>query len=350
MTFRDYAFRHPLMLLQLSGWGLYIIVDLLGHMNIGYVHYGESFAYGLAACALTSLVAWISHKLNDVRPVIRVTMFFGLLYIAALIWHQIYHLVHQKPVYSLEAWLTQIGEQPWLEILQIGTMPSLLFLAWGGSYWGAKWYLENKAQHRALTQALLESKRAQIETMRYQLNPHFLFNVLNSVDVTVLKGEQATAHKMIQHLSEFLRRTLQFGDNDKIQLAQELEMVNSFIIIEQMRFGDAIEVKMDIDDTCREALIPPMLLQPLVENAIKYGWLQKEKGQIQIMVKREANDLQLAISNKKQSSTIQAGTGVGLENTKTRLALLYGSDASLRVLNENNQFDVQIRLPWEVLV
>jgi len=350
MTLRDYAFRHPLMLLQLSGWALYIIVDILGHIKIGYFHYGESIGYGLAAFALTGVVASVSQKFNDFSPVFRVSIFIGLLYFAALIWHQIYHLVHRKPVFSLEAWLTQISEQPWLDILQVGTMPSLLFLAWGGSYLGARWYLAHQSQHQALTQALLESKRAQMATLRYQLNPHFLFNALNSVDVSVQKGDQVTAHTMLQHLSGFLRSTLQLGDNDKIRLTQELEMVQSFIAIEQVRFGDAIDVMIEVEEACQGALLPPMLLQPVVENAIKYGWLQKEVGQIQIQARRETQVLHIVVRNKKCRTENVVGTGVGLKNTRARLALLYGSDASLTTLDEDQHFEAQIRLPWEALI
>ena len=347
MDLRDYFYKHPLIFLQIGGWFSYIFIDIFGHVRVGYYLYEQSIIYGLAALCLTSIVALLNHKNNNPNVIFRSCCFILLLYTAAIIWHKIYKLVHFQPEATLSQKVSQVVEQNLLDWLQIDTMPLFLFLAWGGFYLGAKWYFAHQKQQNELTRALIDKKQAQLETLRSQLNPHFLFNVLNSIDISVLNNDKQTAHHMLNQLSGFLRSTLQQSDNDKVTVKKEFEVMQNFIAIEQLRFGDALDVRSQLDDECQNTFIPPMLLQPLVENAVKYGWSQQEKGQIDIVISRQAQTLKVVITNSKSKLESHSGTGTGLRNTRARLQLLYGSDASIVTHDRKNDFEVEVRLPWE---
>lgn len=220
---------------------------------------------------------------------------------------------------------------------------------WAGLFFLVKLSIKRREEQLTLNRVLLEHKKAQLSTLRYQLNPHFLFNMLNSIDVSILSNNNDVAHKMIQQLSNFLRNSLQQGEQDKITLQQELTIIQDFIAISRHRFSDALEVNINIDADCMRAMLPPMLLQPLVENAIKYGWSQTQKGMIEIQAAKTADSLILHINNSKQNGQQEIGTGTGLSNTTERLRLIYGEEASVSIDNSNDTFAVEVQLPWEVM-
>ncbi len=348
MLVRDCIYKNPLVFLQIGGWTCYIIIDILGHAHSGYYLYGQSIAYGVAAFILTSGVALLSQKYKTPNTTFQLLYFVFLLYLATIIWNKIYRVIHGQGDDSLWQRFSKLFDHGLLEWLDTGFMPMFLFLAWGGFYVGSKWYLAHQAQQKELDRALLETKQAQLETLRYQLNPHFLFNVLNSIDVSVLKGDKETAHNMLKYLSDFLRCSLQEGESDKVTLDREFDLIRSFISIEQLRFGDALELQVGLDSDCRSALIPPMLLQPLVENAIKYAWSQREMGCVSIFAFKESQTLKIVIKNSKTTDEPRIGTGTGLKNTRERLLLVYGSDASILTYDRDIEFEVELKIPWEV--
>jgi len=348
MALREYFNQHPLVLLQIAGWTGYILIDILGHISSGYHLYGQSLSYGIAAFALTSTVALLTSRNQNTNLLVQSSFFLALLYLAAILWHKIYKIVHLQPNESYWNKLTSIFQQPPLEWFQIGTMPVFLFFGWGGFYLAAKWYFAHQKQQQELAHALIDKKQAQLETLRSQLNPHFLFNVLNSIDVSVLKGDKQTAHQMLNQLSSFLRHTLQEGENDKITLKTELKVIQDFIAIEQLRFGDSLAIHSHIEQNCLNALIPPMLLQPPIENAIKYGWNQQKPTQVDILISKQEQVLKILIKNTKDKVNQSVGTGTGLKNTKARLDLLYGEDATVFIHDTQDQFEIELLLPFEL--
>ncbi len=347
MLLRDHFHKYPLIFLQIGGWAAYIIIDIIGHVRAGYLFYTQITVYGVAAFVLTSCVALLSSKNKSDNIIFRSCYFVLILYIAAIIWHKIYKVAHNQIEEQLSIKVAQIFELSLLEWTKTGYMPLFLFLAWAGFYLSAKWYITHQTQQNKLTQALVDKKQAQLETLRYQLNPHFLFNVLNSIDVSVLSNDKATAHNMLKHLSAFLRTTLEESENDKVTLEKEFNVIQNFVSIEQLRFGDALTVQVELDETCRSALIPPMLLQPLIENAIKYAWSQKETGYIFISASKQTQRLKIIVKNNKTKEAIKHGTGTGLKNTQARLQLLYGEDASILTFDHDKHFEVEVKIPWE---
>jgi sensor histidine kinase YesM len=183
---------------------------------------------------------------------------------------------------------------------------------------------------RELRASRLESEltRAQLETLHTQLQPHFLFNTLNSISVLMRKGEIDTAQRMLNRLSELLRHVLAKGGTQVIRLETELEIVRGYLEIEQVRFGERLQVEMSIDDTSLKAQVPSFVLQTLVENAVRHGLAQKAGiGHIRVS-SQLANDL-LTLKVEDDGVGLAApsqsrGEGVGLRSTRTRLAALYG--------------------------
>lgn len=347
MVLHQFIYRHPLAFLQISGWIIYIIIDIFAHHRAGYFLYSQSIAYGVAAFIMTSSVALLSQRNRSPNIIFQSVYFIFLLYIASVAWHKIYVVIHYQMDESLSVKVSQLFEQSLLEWTHTGYMPLFLFFAWGGLYVGAKWYITHQTQQNELNRALLDTRQAQLLTLRYQLNPHFLFNVLNSIDVSVLNNDKATAHNMLKYLSNFLRSTLKEGESDKVTLEKEFELIRNFISIEQLRFGDALDLQMDLSDDCRYALIPTMLLQPFVENAIKYAWSQKETGHVTILASKQDKSIKVTIRNNKATAESNVGTGTGLKNTRERLRLIYGADASIAIKELANNFEVVVKLPLE---
>jgi sensor histidine kinase YesM len=185
---------------------------------------------------------------------------------------------------------------------------------------------------RELRASKLESEltRAQLDTLHTQLQPHFLFNTLNSISVLMRKGEIDTAQRMLNRLSELLRHVLAKGGTQEIALETELEIVKGYLEIEQTRFGERLQVSMNIDEASLKARVPSFVLQTLVENAVRHGLAHKAgSGNINITATKENAHLKLRVQDDGVGLTAPSrsrGEGVGLRSTRTRLAALYGDE------------------------
>jgi sensor histidine kinase YesM len=203
------------------------------------------------------------------------------------------------------------------------------------------WDYYSKFREREVQAAELAAQlaQAQLQALRMQLNPHFLFNALNAVSSLMLKDVVA-ANKMISRLGDLLRLTLEKSGQQEVPLQQEIEFLRRYLEIEQIRFGDRLQLKMDIEPSTLEAAVPNLILQPLVENAIHHAIEPQETtGQIQLRSVRENGRLVLQVSDNgpglPQEILQTAGASsdtrerIGLNNTRERLRKLYG---------ENQQF------------
>jgi len=206
----------------------------------------------------------------------------------------------------------------------------------------------NNLSEKKAKEAQLESliKETELKMLRSQINPHFLFNSLNSISsLTVTDPEKARI--MVIKLSDFMRYALSRKDEQPVSLESELENLRLYLDIEKVRFGDRLRTEERIDEKCLSIKIPVMLLQPLYENAVKYG-VYESTELISIVTKIEIKDgyLEITISNNYETgSATLKGTGTGLMNVSRRLELIYGNKASLRTNRENNIFIVKLFIP-----
>ncbi|MES1262847.1 MAG: histidine kinase, partial [Peristeroidobacter soli] len=194
--------------------------------------------------------------------------------------------------------------------------------------------LQRQRYRTELQQAQLGEalRAAELRLLKSQLNPHFLFNALNGLR-SLIADEPERARDAVTHLARTLRYTLASSDEDLVTLERELEMVDDYLALESMRLAERLVVERDIDPQARGTRVPSMLLQTLVENAIKHGIADlKAGGTLRISAKLEGRTLLLRVENPRPADPVHAGEpGVGLRNATERLRLLFGEAASLKL-------------------
>jgi LytS/YehU family sensor histidine kinase len=184
-------------------------------------------------------------------------------------------------------------------------------------------------RERALrAEALAQSAR--LEALRYQLNPHFLFNSLNAVSTLVTERRNEDATTMIARLADLLRATLDRPTGEMVTLGEEVDVVRRYLAIEQIRFGDRLRVDFEVDGDALPGRVPPLLLQPLVENAVRHAIsLRAEGGRLSIRANRRNGRLRMIVEDDGPGMKSEFTPGVGLANTRDRLRLTYGDDHAL---------------------
>jgi two-component sensor histidine kinase len=217
-------------------------------------------------------------------------------------------------------------------------------------------YREREAQATELTARLAQ---AQLQALRMQLNPHFLFNTLNTISSLMLKDVNS-ANRMIVRLGELLRSTLEISNNQEVPLQQELDFLRRYVEIEQIRFGDLLKVKMDVEPATLDATVPNLILQPLVENAIRHAIEPKVSGgQIELRCVRSNGSLLLEVSDNGQGlnsqkidtkeASNQTRERIGLNNTRQRLQKLYGDRQSFELIgNSAGGMTASIIIPFRL--
>jgi two-component system, LytTR family, sensor histidine kinase AlgZ len=191
------------------------------------------------------------------------------------------------------------------------------------------------------------AREAELKALKAQLDPHFLFNSLNSIS-SLCGSNPSSARTLTTLLAEYLRKSLRFGSAESITLSEELELASSYLAIERIRFGPRLEIEQQIDESVRGYRLPPLLLQPLVENAVTHGIGNLiEGGVVQIAANRDDTHVRISVENRcdPDRPSSRRGEGIGLANTKRRVATFYGDGARVEVLNEPERFRVALALP-----
>src|SRR5580765_956350 len=210
-------------------------------------------------------------------------------------------------------------------------------------------FLAFEASHAAVQRALesqVSAREAELRALRAQLNPHFLFNSLNSINALVGSDPEG-ARRMCEGLGDFLRRTLALGARDEVTLGEELALVDRYLGIEQVRFGDRLRIERAVEPAAAACHVPPLLLQPLVENAIKHG-IQDcvAGGVIRIEAKRAGEALRVSVENPVDpDAPLRRGEGVGLENVRRRLEVFGARESQLTASRQGDVFRVLLTLP-----
>jgi hypothetical protein len=207
--------------------------------------------------------------------------------------------------------------------------------------------VELEQSRRLIVEAQNTAGRAKLAALRYQLNPHFLFNTLNSISSLVMTKRLADAENMLSLLSEFLRSTLAQDPEAPQTLEGELETVEAYLAIERIRFGERMAIEIDCPPALRDTPIAHFLLQPLVENAIKHGVAPSQKPvTIRIAARANDGDLIVAIENDCQTGQASAtSTRVGLRNVRERLAAVYGNEGHLETIERESGYLALVRIP-----
>ncbi|QNP41121.1 sensor histidine kinase [Lysobacter solisilvae (ex Woo and Kim 2022)] len=224
------------------------------------------------------------------------------------------------------------------------------FFAWCALYAAARNNAEMRRREQQLADATNAAQQAQLLALRLQVNPHFLFNTLNTLAGLIVLGRAGESEKMVLSLSRFLRYTLARTPSQLTTLADEVGMLRQYLEIEAARFSDRLKVTWDIPQDCLAAMVPSLILLPLVENALKYGLGGSDRPvEIAIGARRDADRLFLSVADDGGSAHGNAGSGlgIGLSNARQRLAALYGDDAALDSGPLDHGWRSVIQVPWQ---
>ena len=349
--------RYLFWALQFAGWGgwamsFYLGVVLRDQPPQYYSLYLASVA--LIGMLLTLVLRWLYQRVWD-RPVaIRVVAILIGSYAAAVLWMlfrgAIFSSVYPEQVKAY----ADMGEWQIMSYFAGASVAFWVMLVWSALYFGIKFYLLVQEERQRSLKAMNMAHEAQLKMLRYQLNPPFLFNTLNAISTLILDGNNSLANVMVTRLSRFLRYSL---DNDpmlRVTVAEEIEALKLYLDIEKVRFDERLRLHFAVADDASKALMPSLLLQPLVENSIKYAIANAiNGGSIAVSAAIIGRELELVVADDGpgidlRNGRLPKGGGVGLANIRERLKELYGDAQSFRLgATEPHGLTITIRLPLE---
>jgi two-component system LytT family sensor kinase len=335
--------------LQIFGWaGDFFLSSLSGFANsmgpMWIVHTALLTATGYS---LTLLMGALFRRLIKMKVIWTAVLSLAAVVVAAMAFSII-------ETWSYATFLKPDSRPAGFEYLGAILLNFALLAAWAALYYGINYYILLEEQITQRERLESQASSAQLAMLRYQLNPHFLFNTLNSISTLVLLKQTERANAMLARLSSFLRYTLANESTAKVTLAQEVETLKLYLEIEKMRFEDRMRPHFRIDPDTIGAKLPSLLLQPLIENAIKYAVTPSEEGaDIWMTASREGDAVRIEVAdNGNCDGCAEPGastsTGVGLANIRDRLQQAYGNaHAFTPKKNEHGGFSVIVEIPYQ---
>jgi two-component system, LytTR family, sensor kinase len=219
-----------------------------------------------------------------------------------------------------------------------------------GMYYVIRYFQSQQKQEKEKSELTLKNREMQISLLKSQINPHFLFNTLNSINMLIGSSKEQ-ARKVITQLSDIFRYALDSHSDQMVRLIHELDFIDSYMRIQQVRFGDRLKYVKQVDFSCMSVMIPPMILQPLVENSVKYGIAPKEDGgTIVLTVKRFNSMIFFEVKDDGMGSNAKKvmdgnSSGVGVKNTDERLRSIFGPGSGLRIRSNEWGYSVSFFVP-----
>jgi hypothetical protein len=308
--------------IQIIGWSCFYLFDLLESIHeflTKRVYIDDKtvpiiFMF-LGSCALRPICRWLLRQSQS-------WIAFELKAAAAA-------MATAIPVACAACLILQMSDPvPWHAWVTVVMWSFFILFIWCSLYFSIKQWQQSSQEKERLLRAESEVREARLLALRYQLNPHFLFNSLNAVSTLVLDGNAPAATRMLAQIGDLLRLSLDSDVKADVALAQELVFTEGYLAIEQTRLGDRLKFDVSVPPETQDALVPSMLLQPLVENAVRYGVAPLvEGGWIAIKSALHENRLRIEIGNSgRRGEQENNGKGIGLANTAERLKTLYGTN------------------------
>jgi two-component system, LytTR family, sensor kinase len=334
-------------LFHCAGWSAYAITQFFGALL-----YEKPTSYriviataAIAGFILTLPFRLIFRKLWGRSPWVIITGVLATCYFTALALRAMMNLSYEhfvEPMWEMKTRFEIFG----------GALSSMyLLLCWAGLYFGIKYYESLQQQREAALKAAALAQEAQLKMLRYQLNPHFLFNTLNAISTLILDNQNYTANRAVTRLADFLRYTLDQDPMKKVTLRQELEALDLYLGTERLRFGERLRLHYAMEERALEGLVPSLLLQPLIENALKYAVSPREGGgSVRIEGRQVGTMLEIVVSDDGpgiNDGPLPEKRGVGLRNTRERLAVLYGEQHCFKALNGQPGLRIEMAFPME---
>lgn len=349
--------RYLFWVLQLagwSGWGMsyYLGVMVWGEAPPNYGWYlplisliGMTLSLGLRALYRHT---WNMGLLRQIAVILLGSYCTGLVWMASrsTIFTTMFPEVRKAASMEHTAWFSYFD----------GTVSAFwVMLVWSALYFGIKYYLLMQEEKQRSLKALSMAHEAQLKMLRYQLNPHFLFNTLNAISTLILEQNTPLANTMVSRLSRFLRYSLDSDPMQKVTVEEEVDALKLYLDIEKVRFEERLQLHFNVQELAQKALLPSLLLQPLVENSIKYAIANAiHGGSIAVGAEVEGRELVLTVADDGPGLDLRNGRnpkggGVGLMNIRERLREIYGDRQSFRLTaTEPHGLTTTIRLPLEL--
>lgn len=340
-------------IMHTAGWVGFALVSYLGSLlhDLRDLFAAIIILNAYAGWMLTIPLRYLYKYIWNFKPVHIVIIIIVASFATGLVWQVVKNLNH------------------W-EIYKHGYKPDLLIhyakftlwsfytvMGWSLLYFTLKYYQMLQKAKQNLLQANTEAHQAQLKMLRYQLNPHFLFNTLNAISTLILVEDNKVANRMVTKLSDFLRYTLDKDPMKKVTLEDEIQVLTLYLDIEKIRFEKRLNVVFNIKESCKSALVPSMILQPLAENAIKHAIsVQEAGGTITVSVTSVSDTLLIEVADDGPGAEIVDGnlyreSGVGLVNTRERLSALFEEKFSLvasKNLPKGVKVNINIPLQYEL--
>jgi sensor histidine kinase YesM len=335
-------------ILQSIGWSGYFVLRTISGFaaGMGWMLLVHTLLLTATGYSLTLLMASLFRRLIKMRPIWTLVASLSAVVLAS----GTFSIIETWSVATfLRPELRPAGAQYLSAIL----LDFAILAAWTALYYGINYFLLLEEEIRQREKLEGQASTAQLAMLRYQLNPHFLFNTLNSISTLVLLKQTERANAMLARLSSFLRYTLANEPTAKVTLAQEVETLKLYLEIEKMRFEDRLRPHFRIEPETIGARLPSLLLQPLIENAIKYAVTPAENGaDIWITASREGQAVRLEVADNGNGDGAEIAaspsTGVGLANIRDRLSQGYGGAHRFETRkNERGGFSVILEIPYE---
>jgi sensor histidine kinase YesM len=335
-------------ILQSIGWGGYFFLRTISGVaaGMGWMLLVHTLLLTLTGYSLTLLLASLFRRVIKMRPVW--TLVISL--IAVVLASAAFSVIE---TWSVSTFLRPNFRPVGVALLSPILLDFALLAAWTALYYGINYFLLLEDEIRLREKLEGQASTAQLAMLRYQLNPHFLFNTLNSISTLVLLKQTERANAMLARLSSFLRYTLVNEPTAKVTLAQEVETLKLYLEIEKMRFEDRLRPHFRIEPETIGARLPSLLLQPLIENAIKYAVTPAENGAdiwMTATLEGQAVRIEVADNGNGDGAEFAASpsTGVGLANIRDRLSQAYGGAHRFETKkNERGGFSVILEIPYE---
>jgi sensor histidine kinase YesM len=335
-------------ILQSIGWSGYFVLRTTSGFaaGMGWMLLVHTLLLTATGYSLTLLMGSLFRRLIKMKPIWTVVLSLAAVILASGAFSII-------ETWSVATFLKPEFKPVGIEYLGALLLDFALLAAWAALYYGINYFLLLEEQIRQRERLENQASTAQLAMLRYQLNPHFLFNTLNSISTLVLLKQTERANAMLARLSSFLRYTLANEPTAKVTLAQEVETLKLYLEIEKMRFEERLRPHFKIESETIGARLPSLLLQPLIENAIKYAVTPAENGaDIWITASSEGQALRIEVADNGngEGADISAtpSTGVGLANIRDRLSQAYGATHRFETRqNERGGFSVIIEIPFE---
>ncbi len=349
--------------LQLAGWGSVFLLRAMSALANGLPLdlLLVIFVTTVTGFSISLVLSVAYRQLIDRKPLVT----WGMTMIALLL----AVIVHV----SIDAWVQGLyyagaRETTFAQrFIGLSYIPLTLMGGWSALYYAINYFLTVEEQADRLERLEAQATSAHLAMLRYQLNPHFLFNTLNSISTLVLLKQTEPANAMLTRLSSFLRHTLVSEPGSQVTLAQEVETLQLYLDIERMRFEERLRTHFSVEEQALKAQLPSMLLQPLIENAIKYAVSPQEEGaRISLEARVYNGRLQVGVEDtgpgasgpiqgellaaERPGARDTTSTGVGLANIQSRLAQAYGEKHRFEITsNPSGGFSVFIEIPFEPL-